>query len=134
MNKNPGGMFSFEELSTLQAFCNKCAKEDKIIYAKRRSNTYNASYVPEEKKIEPVKQKALPSNKDIKEINRYKINNYKPNKGDVFIKNNCLKDVDDKDIFLILNHKPTGYKKPNNDLQKKPDSFKNRIKMFEPKK
>ena len=132
MNKNPGGMFSFEELSKLQAFCNKCAKEDKIIYEKRRSNTCNAFYIPEQKKIEPIKQKKAPSNKEIQLINKHKLN-YKPNKGDVFVKNNCLKDVDDKDIFLILNHN-SSYKKPNNDLQKKPDSFKNRIKMFEPKK
>ena len=129
--KNKEGMFSFQELSKLKDFCNKCAKEDKKIHEKRKNNPY---YAPEEKKPEPAKQKKIPSNKSIKETNnRNKINNYNPNNGGMFVKNNCLKNVDDKDIQIILNHNPS-LKNQNNDSKKKVDSFKNRVNMFEPKK
>ena len=44
-----------------------------------------------------------------------------------------MKNIDDKDIEVILNHKPS-FNNPNNGSKIKPDSFKNRVNMFEPKK
>ena len=51
----------------------------------------------------------------------------------MIIKQNFLKNVDDKDIEIILNHKPT-FKNPNNGPKKLTNSFKNRINMFKSKK
>ena len=133
--KNKEGIFSFQELSKLKDFCNNCAKEDKKIHEKRKNNPF---YIPEEKKPEPVKQKKIPSNqvpnKGIKGMNyKNKINNKSFNNGDIIIKNNCLKNVDDKDIRIILNHNPS-FKNPNYNSKVKSGNFKNRVNMFEPKK
>ena len=133
--QNKEGIFSFQELSKLKDFCNNCAKEDKEIHEKRKNNPY---YVPKEKKPEPTKQKKMPlnqvSNKGTKNaINRNKINYNSQNSGNMFIKHNFLKNIDDKDIEIILNHKPN-FKNPNNGSKVMSGSFKNRVKMFEPKK
>ena len=124
--KNKEGIFSFQELSKLKDFCNNCAKEDKKIHEKRKNNP---SYVPEEKKPEPVKQKKVPTN----QVSNKGIKNNINNNGDIIIKRNFLKNVDDKDIRIILNHNPT-FKKPSNNSKMKSDSFKNRLNMFESKK
>ena len=124
--KNKEGIFSFQELSKLKDFCNNCAKEDKKIHEKRKNNP---SYVPEEKKPEPVKQRKVPSNQLSNKGIKNKINN----NGDIIIKRNFLKNVDDKDIKIILNHNPS-FKKTSNNSKMKSDSFKNRVNMFEPKK
>ena len=132
--KNNEGIFSYQELSKLKDFCNNCAKEDKEIHEKRK---YNPSFVPKEKKPEPTKQKKIfsnqVSNKGTKDTyNKNKIN-YSQSSGNKFIKHNFLKNVDDKDIEVILNHKPN-FNNPNNGPKIKTDSFKNRVNMFEPKK
>ena len=124
--KNKEGIFSFQELSKLKDFCNNCAKEDKKIHEKRKNNP---SYVPEEKKPEPVKQRKVPSNQLSNKGIKNKINN----NGDIIIKRNFLKNVDDKDIKIILNHNPS-FKKTSNNSKMKSDSFKNRVNMFESKK
>ena len=124
--RNNEGIFSFQELSKLKDFCNNCAKEDKKIHEKRKNNP---SYVPEEKKPEPVKQRKVPSNQLSNKGIKNKINN----NGDIIIKRNFLKNVDDKDIKIILNHNPS-FKKTSNNSKMKSDSFKNRVNMFESKK
>ena len=134
--QNKEGIFSFQELSKLKDFCDNCAKEDKKIHEKRKNNPF---YTPEEEKPAPVKQKKIPSyqvsNKGIKSTNyKNKINNNRQNNGEnMFIKQNFLKNIDDKDINIILNHNPT-FKNPSNSSKVKSDSFKNRVNMFEPKK
>ena len=124
--QNKEGIFSFNELLKLKDFCNNCAKEDKKIHEKRKNNP---SYVPEEKKPEPVKQRKVPSNQLSNKGIKNKINN----NGDIIIKRNFLKNVDDKDIKIILNHNPS-FKKTSNNSKMKSDSFKNRVNMFESKK
>ena len=133
--KNKEGIFSFKELSKLKDFCNNCAKEDKEIHEKRKNNPF---YAPKEKKPEPVKQKKMPlnqvSNKGNKDTNnKNKINYNSQNSGNKFIKHNFLKNIDDKDIEVILNHKPC-FKSQNKDPKIKSYSFKNRVNMFETKK
>ena len=134
--ENNEGIFSLQEFSQLKDFCNNCAKEDKAIHEKRK---YNPSYIPKEKKPEPVKPKKIPlnnkSNKVSKDIkNKNKINYYNSQyNGSNYIKNNFLKNIDDKDIEIILNHKPN-FKNPNNGPKITSNSFKNRVNMFEPKK
>ena len=56
--QNKEGIFSFNELLKLKDFCNNCAKEDKKIHEKRK---VNPSYVPEDKKPEPIKKMKAPS-------------------------------------------------------------------------
>ena len=132
--KNKEGIFSFQELSKLKDFCNNCAKEDKEIHEKRK---YNPSFVPKEKKPEPAKQKKIflnqVSNKGTKDTNYKNKINYGQSSGNKFIKHSFMKNIDDKDIEVILNHKPS-FNNPNNGSKIKPDSFKNRVNMFEPKK
>ena len=132
--KNNEGIFSFKELNKLKDFCNNCAKEDKEIHEKRK---YNPSFVPKEKKPEPVKQNKIflnqGSNKGTKDNNYKNKIKYSQSSGNIFIKHSFLKNVDDKDIEIILNHKPT-INNPNNVSKIKSDAFKNRVNMFEPKK
>ena len=132
--KNKEGIFSYQELSKLKDFCNKCAKEDKEIHEKRK---YNPSFIPKEKKTETTKQKKIVlnqvSNKGTKDTNYKNKLKYSQSSGNIFIKHSFLKNVDDKDIEIILNHKPT-INNPNNVSKIKSDAFKNRVNMFEPKK
>ena len=132
--KNNEGIFSFQELSKLKDFCNNCAKEDKEIHEKRK---YNPSFVPKEKKPDPVKQKTIyssqVSNKGTKDTNYKNKLKYSQSSGNIFVKHSFLKNIDDKDIEIILNHKPT-LNNPNNGPKIKTDNFKNRVNMFEPKK
>ena len=133
MKKNEG-IFSYQELNKLQDFCNKCAKEDKAIHEKRK---YNPSYAPKEQKQELAQQKKFPSNqgsnKGTKDTNYKNKLKYSQSSGNIFIKHSFLKNVDDKDIEIILNHKPN-INNPNNVSKIKSDAFKNRVNMFEPKK
>ena len=132
--KNNEGIFSLQELSNLKEFCRNCAKEDKEIHEKRK---YNPSFVPKEKKPEPVKQKKIysnqVSNKGTKDTNYKNKLKYSQSSGNIFVKHSFLKNIDDKDIEIILNHKPT-LNNPNNGPKIKTDNFKNRVNMFEPKK
>ena len=129
MKKNEG-IFSYQELNKLQDFCNKCAKEDKAIHEKRK---YNPSYAPKEQKQELAQQKKFPSNQGSNKgnkDNKNKMNYYNKNE---YTKQNFLKNIDDKDIDIILNHNPN-CKNTNKVPKTKPDTFKNKVNMFEPKK
>ncbi len=133
--KNKEGIFSYQELSKLKDFCNKCAKEDKEIHEKRK---YNPSFIPKEKKTETTKQKKIVlnqvSNKGTKDTyNKNKMNYNNQNNESMFVKQNFLKNVDDKDIRIILNHNPSSNNQKNGPKMKS-DGFKNRVNMFEPKK
>ena len=55
------------------------------------------------------------------------------NNESMFVKQNFLKNIDDKDIKIILNHNPSSNNQKNGPKMKS-DGFKNRVNMFEPKK
>ena len=111
---NNEGIFSFHELSQLRDFCNNCAKEDKRIHEQRK---INSSYVPEDNEQEQIK-------KDNNQNNN-KINNINKNNTNVKIKNNYQENVKQKKNNINI--------KKQNNLKMKSDTFKQRLKMFEPK-
>lgn len=113
--QNKADVFSLQELSKLKDFCNDCVKEGKEINEKRKDDP---NYVPEEKEPEPEPPK--------QEIN------LGPEESK-YEKNESLKDVDDKDIDIILNQN-SKYKKPKNVSKARSENFNNAKNMFEPKK
>ena len=111
--QNKADVFSFQELSKLKDFCNDCVKEGKEINERRKDDP---NYVPEEKEPEPPKQEKIIEPEESK-----------------YEKNEYLKDVDDKDIDIILNQN-FKYKTQNKGSKAKSESFNNKKNMFEPKK
>ena len=149
--QNKEGIFSFNELLKLKDFCNNCAKEDKKIHEKRK---VNPSYVPEDKKPEPIKKMKAPSyqvsnnnnniqnnTKNIKNVNNAKnvkniknVNNV--NKSNKISLNDFNKinpdDIITKQVYGV--NVDVFFRKKTNNVKKSSDAFKNKIKMFEPKK
>ena len=149
--QNKEGIFSFNELLKLKDFCNNCAKEDKEIHEKRK---YNPSFVPKEKKPEPAKQKKIFLNqvsnnsnniqnntKNIKNVNNAKnvknvknVNNV--NKSNKISLNDFNKinpdDIITKQVYGV--NVDVFFRKKTYNVKKSSDAFKNKIKMFEPKK
>ena len=115
---NNEGIFSFHELSQLRDFCNNCAKEDKRIHEQRK---INSSYVPEDNEPKQIKK--------VTKTNNNKINNINKSNSNVKIKNNYQENLKPKKVNVNYNdsHKHNYNSKMNSD------TFKNRLKMFEPK-
>ena len=124
--QNKEGIFSFYEITQLRDFCNDCAKEDRRIYEERKKN---ASYMPEDNKSEPIKETNPPS---------YQISNNTYNTNYKYENNNGGSETQ-----YNYQGNETGYKISNNNYnynnnmqynyysQMNPNTFKNRVKMFE---
>ena len=128
--QNKEGIFSFNELSQLKDFCNKCAEEDRKIFEQRKKNSF---YKPENKKPEPLKEAKPPSNQV-----SHTGNNNKFVKNQINHQNNYNnKDkIKEKKVNNIKSNNSNNYnynQKQSNNSKRISESFKNRIKMFESK-
>ena len=120
--QNKEGIFSYPELNQLKDFCYECAKEDRRIYEQRKKNS---SYMPEDKKTQPIKNSNPPSyevsNQD------YNNNYYGPNNKNYQVQNNYQGNAKSKNTNNNYNNN-NNMKFANSMMNG--DTFDKRLKMF----
>ena len=120
--QNKEGIFSYPELNQLKDFCNECEKEDRRIYEQRKKNS---SYMPEDKKPQPIKNSNPPSyevsNQD------YNNNYYGQNNKNYQVQNNYQGNAKSKNTNNNYNNN-NNMKFANSMMNG--DTFDKRLKMF----
>ena len=122
--QNKEGIFSYPELNQLKDFCNECAKEDRRIYEQRKKNS---SYMPEDKKPQPIKNSNPPSY----QVSNQSYNNnnyYGQNKGGYQVQNNYQGNAKSKNTNNNYNNNNNNMKFSNSMMNG--DTFDKRLKMF----
>ena len=124
--QNKEGIFSLPELSQLKEFCDNCAIEDRKIYEQRK----NGTYIPEDKKPEPIKKQNV--NTYQYNNNNYNYNNYN-NNNNKYSQNYGNKKI--QNVNYNNNYNNNNYNYNNYQQQSKcrmnPDTFERRLRMFE---